>query len=67
MKRPSILVVSLLAVVSLSGPSAAQLPCAKTSSDGTELTCFCQPGATPGSERCKCVQIAVDESGVVVY
>lgn len=67
MKKYLTVTVSMLAMAALSGPSAASLPCAKLSSDGVKLICYCQPGAAPGSERCRCNPVAVDESGVVVY
>lgn len=61
------LAASMLALVGLTGPSVAGLPCTKVSSDGTKLMCYCQPGASPGSDRCRCFVVAIDESGVVVW
>lgn len=67
MKRLAIS-ASLLAMLALSGPSVANSanPCIKTSG-GAQLTCFCPPGVAPGGAGCKCVRIAVDETGIEVY
>ena len=67
MRKVLTLAVSMLALMALPGPSVAGLSCTTVSSDGTELMCYCQPGAQPGSDRCKCFVVAIDESGVVVW
>lgn len=69
MKRMISLSASLFALLTISGPSVANLatPCGKTSSGEAQLTCFCPPGVAPGGAGCRCVRIAVDESGMEVY
>jgi hypothetical protein len=67
MKKHFIAASSLLALVMLSGPSVASLPCDGSSADGAELICFCPPGVAPGGAGCRCTRVAIDETGMEVY
>jgi hypothetical protein len=67
MKKHLTVAVSLLALGALSGPSAANLPCEKSSAQGLTLTCYCPPNVQPGGTGCRCVKIADDVTGIDVY
>jgi hypothetical protein len=60
-----IIPASMLALLTLSGPGAADVgtPCAKTSAGEPKLICFCQPGG----QNCKCNKVATDETGVETW
>jgi hypothetical protein len=57
--------VSAIALLTMTGPGAARssTPCARTSSQGSELICYCQPGG----KNCRCIKVATDETGVETW
>lgn len=67
MKKQLTVAMSLLALVTLSGPSVASRPCEKSSADDVDLICYCPPNVPPGGAGCRCVKVADDETGIDVY
>jgi hypothetical protein len=67
MKKRLIAATALLALATLSGPSAASRPCEKVSADDVDLICYCPPNVPPGGVGCRCVKVADDETGIDVW
>jgi hypothetical protein len=65
MQKVMIIPASLFALLTLSGPSVANVPepCAKSAPGEPKLICFCQPGG----QNCKCNKVATDETGVETW